>query len=154
MNQVRLREWREGTFSIADDCQRAGLCVNETPATYEQLHLSLLTGLLGNIGYKSDEEAHYLGARGIKFFVARFLAKKAGRWIMAASWLTLRVLWALLGGRSTRMVGESQRAFAQKILWRTALGKRTGQVSGFERATLYGLVVYSQRPYSVRFDAS
>ena len=57
--------------------------MNETPATYEQLHLSLLTGLLGNIGYKSEEEAHYLGARGIKFLcgLVLTLAKKAGRWI-------------------------------------------------------------------------
>jgi ATP-dependent helicase HrpA len=55
------------------------------PATYEQLHLALLTGLLGNIGYKSEEEAHYLGARGIKFNIwpGSSLAKKAGRWIMA-----------------------------------------------------------------------
>jgi ATP-dependent helicase HrpA len=48
--------------------------------------VSLLTGLLGNIGYKSEEEAHYLGARSIKFYIwpGSSLAKKAGRWIMAA----------------------------------------------------------------------
>ena len=38
-----------------------------TPATYEQLHLSMLAGLLGNIGVKSDEDESYLGARGIRF---------------------------------------------------------------------------------------
>jgi ATP-dependent helicase HrpA len=43
------------------------------------------------------------------------------------------------------MAGKNRRSFTEKILRRAALGKATGQVSAFERATLYGLVVYSQR---------
>jgi ATP-dependent helicase HrpA len=65
-----------------------GWRLNEAPATYENLHLALLTGLLGNIGFKSDDEpgAGYLGARGIKFHVwpGSSLTKKPGKWIMAA----------------------------------------------------------------------
>jgi ATP-dependent helicase HrpA len=30
--------------------------INTQPASYEQLHLSMLAGLLGNVGAKSDEE--------------------------------------------------------------------------------------------------
>ncbi|MDP2804558.1 MAG: ATP-dependent RNA helicase HrpA, partial [Gallionellaceae bacterium] len=41
------------------------------PATYEQIHKALLTGLLGNIGCKGVErEPYYLGPREIKFFIA------------------------------------------------------------------------------------
>jgi ATP-dependent helicase HrpA len=33
-----------------------GWRLNEAPATYENLHLALLTGLLGNIGFKSEDD--------------------------------------------------------------------------------------------------
>ena len=41
----------------------------------------LLTGLLGNIGLKADDEPYYLGARGIKFYLwpGSALLKKAGQ---------------------------------------------------------------------------
>jgi ATP-dependent helicase HrpA len=63
-----------------------GWRLNQSPATYEQLHLSMLAGLLGNIGQKSDDEDWYLGARGIKFYrhPGAHLSKKPGRWIVAA----------------------------------------------------------------------
>jgi ATP-dependent helicase HrpA len=56
------------------------------PASYEQLHLSMLAGLLGNIGQKNDTEDWYLGARGIKFHrhPGANLSKKPGRWIVCA----------------------------------------------------------------------
>ncbi|WMW79160.1 ATP-dependent RNA helicase HrpA [Undibacterium cyanobacteriorum] len=148
LSQLRLREWREVHSQLLTIVKEQGWRVNELPATYEQLHLSLLTGLLGNIGYKSDEEAHYLGARGIKFFVwpGSYLAKKAGRWIMAAELVDTTRLYG-------RCLAQIQSEWLEKVgghLLKKSYGeprweKRTGQVSGFERATLYGLVVYSQR---------
>ncbi|MDP3168899.1 MAG: ATP-dependent RNA helicase HrpA, partial [Polaromonas sp.] len=55
----------------SDDAQRGAWgrhSFNDKPASYEQLHLSMLCGLLGNIGIKSEEDDWYLGARGIKFY--------------------------------------------------------------------------------------
>ena len=59
---------------------------NEIPGTYDAIHQALLTGLLGNIGCKSDESGYYLGARGIRYLIhpSSPLQKKAGKWIMAA----------------------------------------------------------------------
>ena len=56
----------------------------------------MLTGLLGNIGLKADDEPHYLGARGIKFFLwpGSSLVKKAGRWVMAAQLVETTRLYA------------------------------------------------------------
>ena len=53
---------------------------------YEQIHRALLAGLLGNVGFKTEEQAIYLGARGIKFYhLSRLgLRKKAPKWVMAA----------------------------------------------------------------------
>lgn len=48
-----------------------GWRLNTAPATYEQLHKALLSGLLGNIGMKDVQADYktppYTGARGIKF---------------------------------------------------------------------------------------
>lgn len=148
LSQMRLREWREVHSQLLTIVKEQGWRVNETPATYEQLHLSLLTGLLGNIGFKSEEDSHYLGARGIKFYVwpGSYLAKKAGKWIMAAELVDTTRLYG-------RCLAQIQPEWLEKVgghLLKKSYGeprweKRTGQVSGFERATLYGLVVYSQR---------
>nr|WP_230419055.1 ATP-dependent RNA helicase HrpA [Undibacterium griseum] len=148
LSQMRLREWREVHSQLLTIVKEQGWRLNETPATYEQLHLSLLTGLLGNIGYKSDEEAHYLGARGIRFYIwpGSSLAKKAGRWIMSAELVDTSRLYG-------RCIAQIQPEWLEKIgghLLKKSYGeprweKRSGQVSAFERATLYGLVVYSQR---------
>jgi len=148
LSQMRLREWREVHSQLLTIVKEQGWRLNEAPATYEQLHLSLLTGLLGNIGYKSDEEAHYLGARGIKFYIwpGSTLAKKAGRWIMSAELVDTTRLYG-------RCIAQINPEWLEKIgghLLKKSYGeprweKRAGQVSAFERATLYGLVVYSQR---------
>ena len=148
LNQMRLREWREVHSQLLTIVKEQGWRLNETPATYEQLHLALLTGLLGNIGYKSEEEPHYLGARSIKFFIwpGSTLAKKAGRWIMAAELVDTTRLYG-------RCIAQIQPEWLEKVgehLLKKSVGeprweKRAGQVSAFERATLYGLVVYSQR---------
>ncbi|HEY0845364.1 MAG TPA: ATP-dependent RNA helicase HrpA [Noviherbaspirillum sp.] len=148
LSQLRLREWRDVHSQLLTLVREQGWRLNETPATYEQLHTALLTGLLGNVGYKVDDEQHYLGARGIKFYIwpGSHLAKKAGRWVMAAELVDTTRLYA-------RCIAQIQPDWLERVgghLLKKSYGdprweKRTAQVSAFERATLYGLVVYSQR---------
>ncbi|MEE9477494.1 MAG: ATP-dependent RNA helicase HrpA, partial [Roseateles sp.] len=82
----RVREWRDVHSQLHTVVTEHGWRLNQSPATYEQIHLSMLAGLLGNIGQKSDDEDWYLGARGIKFYrhPGAHLSKKPGRWIVAA----------------------------------------------------------------------
>ncbi|WP_255215578.1 ATP-dependent RNA helicase HrpA, partial [Burkholderia pseudomallei] len=67
LSHLRLREWRDVHSQLLTVVREHGWRLNEADATFEQIHLSLLTGLLGNIGFKAEDEPHYLGARGIKF---------------------------------------------------------------------------------------
>ncbi len=148
LSQLRLREWRDVHSQLLTLVREQGWRLNETPATYEQLHTALLTGLLGNVGFKSDEESHYLGARAIKFYIwpGSHLAKKAGRWIMGAELIETTRLYA-------RCIAQIQPEWLERVgghLLKKSYGdprweKRSAQVSAYERATLYGLVVYSQR---------
>ena len=148
LSQMRLREWRDVHSQLLTIVKEQGWRMNETPATYENLHSALLTGLLGNVGFKSDEDTHYLGARAIKFHIwpGSSLLKKAGKWIMAAELVDTTRLYA-------RCVAQIQPEWLERVgahLLKKSYGephweKRTAQVTASERATLYGLVVYSQR---------
>ena len=148
LSQLRLREWRDVHSQLLTIVREQGWRLNELPATYEQLHTALLTGLLGNIGFKAEDEPHYLGARGIKFHIwpGSSLSKKAGKWIVAAELIDTSRLYA-------RCIAQIQPEWLERVaghLLKKSYGeprweKRTAQVSAYERATLYGLVVYSQR---------
>ncbi|WP_332855596.1 ATP-dependent RNA helicase HrpA [Duganella sp. S19_KUP01_CR8] len=150
LSQLRLREWRDVHSQLLTIVKEQGWRINEAPATYENLHMALLTGLLGNIGFKGEDEpgAGYLGARGIKFNIwpGSSLLKKPGKWIMAAELVDTTRLYA-------RCVAQIQPEWLEKVgghLLKKSWGeprweKKSAQVSASERATLYGLVVYSQR---------
>ncbi|AWL06456.1 ATP-dependent RNA helicase HrpA [Massilia oculi] len=150
LSQLRLREWRDVHSQLLTIVREQGWRLNESPATYEQLHLALLTGLLGNIGFKSEDEQGgvYLGARGIKFHIwpGSTLGKKAGRWVMAAELVETTRLYA-------RTIAQIQPEWVEKIgghLLKKSWGeprweKKQAQVTALERATLYGLVIYGGR---------
>src|SRR5690606_8986585 len=116
--------------------------------SYYQLHSALVSGSLGKIGSKAEVEPHDLRARGITFDIwpGPSLSKKAGKWIMAAELVDTSRLYA-------RCIAQIQPEWLERVaghLLKKSYGeprweKRTAQVSAYERATLYGLVVYSQR---------
>ena len=88
----RLREWRDVYRQLKELTAELGWQLNDKEATYEQVHTALLSGLLGNLGYKipdaEPKAAPFLGARGIKFYIwpGSPRVKKCGRWIMAAEY--------------------------------------------------------------------
>ncbi|HMO06077.1 MAG TPA: ATP-dependent RNA helicase HrpA [Paracoccaceae bacterium] len=118
------------------------------PATYEQLHLSMLAGLLGNIGCKNDTEDWYLGARGIKFHrhPGANLSKKPGRWIVCAELVeTTRLFGRGIAAIEPQWLEQVGSHLLKKQVLDPHWEKKAGRVSAYERATLYGLVVYQQR---------
>src|SRR5688572_25777159 len=86
VNVRRVREWRDTHSQLLTVVTEHKWRINTQPASYEQLHLSMLSGLLGNIGWKLEDDEAYLGARGIKFYrhPGAHLKKKPGRWIVVA----------------------------------------------------------------------
>jgi len=150
LSQVRLREWRDVHSQLLTIVKEQGWRLNELPATYENLHTALLTGLLGNIGFKGEDEpgAGYLGARGIRFHIwpGSSLLKKPGKWVMAAELVDTTRLYARCVAQIAPEWVERVGAHLLKKSWgEPRWEKRAAQVTASEKATLYGLVVYSQR---------
>ncbi len=144
----RMREWRDIHSQLHTFVAELGWKVSEKEANYAQIHRALLAGLLGNIGCKSEDSEHYLGARGIKFLIhpGSGVGKKARRWLMAAEITETTRLYARciakiepewLEGIGAHLVRRHQ----YEPHWE----KKPAHVAAFERATLYGIVLYAKR---------
>jgi ATP-dependent helicase HrpA len=148
VNIRRVREWRDIHSQLHAVVGEQGWHLNDKPASYEQLHLSMLCGLLGNIGCKSEDEDWYLGARGIKFYrhPGAKLSKKPGRWIVAAELVeTTRLFGRGIANIEPLWIEQVAGHLLNKQLLDPHWEKKAAQVTALERATLYGLVVYNGR---------
>ncbi|AUL47645.1 ATP-dependent RNA helicase HrpA [Bordetella trematum] len=148
LSPVRLREWHDVHSQLMALVGEQGWRLNASEATYEQLHLALLSGLLGNIGSRSEEGGGYLGAREIRFHIhpGSPLQKKAGRWIVAGELVETTRLYARCVARIEpvwieRVAAHLLRRNCSDPRWE----KKAGQVVANERATLYGLTIYAGR---------
>ncbi|MDO9404457.1 MAG: ATP-dependent RNA helicase HrpA [Polaromonas sp.] len=148
INIRRVREWRDIHSQLHLVVNEQKWPINDKPASYEQLHLSMLCGLLGNIGMKSEEEDWYLGARGIRFYrhPGARLSKKPGRWIVAAELVeTTRLFGRGIANIDPLWIEQVGGHLLKKQLLDPHWEKKAAQVTALERATLYGLVVYNNR---------
>jgi ATP-dependent helicase HrpA len=148
INIRRVREWRDIHSQLHSVIGEQGWQLNDKPASYEQLHLSMLCGLLGNIGYKSDEDDWYLGARGIRFYrhPGARLNKKPGRWIVVAELVeTTRLFGRGIANIDPAWIEQVAGHLLRKQLLDPHWEKKAAQVTALERATLYGLTVYNGR---------
>jgi ATP-dependent helicase HrpA len=148
VNPRRVREWRDIHTQLHTVVAEHGWRLNGTPATYEQVHLSMLAGLLGNIGCKADDDDWYLGARGIKFWrhPGAHLSKKPGRWLVAAELVeTTRLFGRGLANIEVQWIPGIAGHLLKKQLLEPHWEKKAAEVVALERATLYGIVVYNNR---------
>ncbi len=148
----RLREWRDVYRQLKELTAELGWKINEKEANYEQVHTSLLTGLLGNLGYKMPDAepkaAPFLGARGIKFFIwpGSPRVKKCGRWIMAAELVeTSRLFARTVADVDPQWIERVGSHLIKKSYSEPHWEKKAGAVMAMEKGTVYGLTVYSQR---------
>ncbi len=144
----RVREWRDIHSQLLMVVADHGWQVNTSAANYDQVHLAMLAGLLGNLGLKSEDDEWYLGARGIRFWrhPGAHLSKKPGRWIVTAELVETTRLY----GRGIAAIDPQWIPGIAGHLLKTQLlephwEKKAAEVIALERATLYGIVVYQNK---------
>ena len=148
VNVRRVREWRDTHNQLLTVVTEHRWQLNDKPASYEQLHQSMLSGLLGNVGYKLEDDDAYLGARGIKFHKhpGAHLSKKPGRWIVVAELVeTTRLFGRGIAAIEPQWLEQVGAHLLRKQLLDPHWEKKSAEVVALERATLYGLVVYNGR---------
>jgi ATP-dependent helicase HrpA len=148
LSWLRVREWRDVHGQLHTMCTEHEWRENELPASYEAIHKALLTGLLGHIGLRNEEDRSYYGARGIKFFIhpGSTLVKKAGRWIVGAELVeTSRLFARCIAQIQPEWLEEVGAHLIRKHVFEPHWEKGPGQVVAWERVTLHGLLIHAKR---------
>ena len=148
LNYLRLREWRDAHRQLGLICRDLQLQVNKDPADYPKFHKAVLSGLLSQIGQKT-EDGDYLGARQRRFWVhpSSGMGRKKPQWLMAAELVETTKLYA-------RMVAKIEPDWIEPLAghlikknhFEPHWEKKRGQVVAFEQITLYGMIVVGRRP--------
>ncbi len=149
----RMREWRDVHGQLHRLLTEQGWKENTLAATYEQVHVSLLTGLLGNLGKKSEDEGVFEGARGIKISLwpGSTIGKKVGAWFVAAELVETHRLFA-------RTLAKIEPTWVERIAQHRLIrtwsepfwDSRPGEIMAHEQGSLYGLPIYHGR--KIRFS--
>jgi ATP-dependent helicase HrpA len=114
---------------------------------YAALHLALLTGLLGNIGFK-DEGREYQGARNSRFLIhpGSGLYDQQPKWIVAAERVeTTRQYGRIVAKVQPAWIEEAGRHLLQRSYFEPHWQANSGQVAAFEKVTLFGVTLVPKR---------
>jgi len=147
LNFMRMREWMDIHGQLKGLVADLNFSVNKELAERDAIHRSLLSGLLGNIGFLSDRK-EYTGARGIKFFIfpgsGQF--KKTPKWLMSSELVETTKLYARINAKIEpewiiKIAGDLARRSYSGAYW----SKKAGRVLALEKVVLYGLTLSADR---------
>jgi ATP-dependent helicase HrpA len=160
-----MREWQEIHHQLTLLVKESGWKLNQVEATYDEIHRALLTGLLGNIAFKTEidkkpgfskksgksglsQNHEYLGARNIKLYLfpGSGLFKKQPKWIMAAELVETTRLYARCAAKiNVDWIEPAAGDLCQHHYFEPHWEKRRAQVAAYEKVMLYGLTIVMKR---------
>ncbi len=151
LSYVRMREWRDLAGQLREMAGELKIRENASPATYEQVHRALLTGLIGNVGMKALDGDHYHGPRALQFYIwpGSGLKKNRPRWVMAGE---LQETTRVFARNVARVEPDWIEKAAAHVVERTWVephwDKARGEVVAYENVSLFGLVLVARRKVS------
>jgi ATP-dependent helicase HrpA len=151
LSYVRMREWRDLAGQLREMASELKIRDNSTPATYEQMHRALLTGLIGNVGMKALDGDHYHGPRGLQFHIwpGSGLKKARPKWVMAGE---LQETTRVFARNVARIEPDWIEKAAEHLVERTHVephwDKARGEAVAYENVSLFGLVLVARRKVS------
>ncbi len=119
----------------------------EVQTRYNRLHRALLTGLLGNVGFKT-ETGEYAAGRGVKFniFPGSALFRAGPKWVMAAELVRTTKLYArTVAGVLPEWIEELGAHLVKRAYSEPHWSRQAGRVLAYERVTINGLELVARR---------
>jgi ATP-dependent helicase HrpA len=147
LSAARMREWEDLLAQLGEVVEDLEWQPNAEPAAFEALHRSVLAGLLGAIGEKS-ERGDFVGPRGLRFVIAPGtpLRNRAPKWVMAASLVeTQRVYARLVAAVEPAWIEAAARHLVKRDYTEPEWDSDRGVVNARESVTLYGLTLAAGR---------
>ena len=143
----RVQEWHDTHRQLRGLLHEMGYRDNEADAGYERIHRALLSGLLSNIGFRSEEQ-HYLGTRSSRFWIfpGSGLYKTRPKWIVAAERVETTKDYARGVARIQPDWVEAAAGHLVKHSYSEPhWEKQRGQVAAYDKISLYGLTLIPRR---------
>jgi ATP-dependent helicase HrpA len=144
----RLHEWGQLHGQLKQIAREEGWKVGKLgSAEAEEIHCSLLAGLLAMIG-QHQEKGEYQGARGHKFriFPGSVLAGRNPGWIMAAELVeTARPYARMVAPVKPEWLEQQGSHLLKRRVFDPHWDRRSGRVMGYEQVSLHGLVLVEKR---------
>ena len=148
LHYLRVREWQDLHGQLRRITRDLEMTANTAPARPQQVHVSLLAGLLSHIGLLDPDIRDYLGARGARFavFPGSVLFRKQPRWVMVAELVETSRLWGRIAARIEPQWVEPQAGHLVKRSYSEPHWERQrGAVVAYEKVTLYGIPIVTAR---------
>lgn len=147
LSPLRMREWRDVHRQLLLVCRDLKLNVarTSTPATFEQIHRALLTGLLGNV-VKRTEDGEWLSARNRKpsLWPGSSLSKSKASWLVAAEQVeTSRLFARVLAKIEPEWIEKQAGDLVKRSYLEPHWSKKRGAVMAKEQVSLFGLILSS-----------
>ncbi|MDV2427356.1 ATP-dependent RNA helicase HrpA [Corynebacterium tuberculostearicum] len=153
LHYMRIREWFDLVRQLKDVAKQLGWTYQEgTERRSDDIHMSLLSGLLSNIGARDGKSKEFQGARNTRFLVfpGSALAKKPPEFLMAAELVETSRLWA-------RDVAAIDPAWVEKLgadllkhnYSEPTWSRKRAAAIAHQKSTLYGVPIVADRtvPY-------
>jgi ATP-dependent helicase HrpA len=148
LNWQRVLEWFDLYQQLRDQAREGRLRLTGRHGDYDQVHRSLLAGLLSHVGRKHPEDRGYTGMRARNFliFPGSGLFGSAPQWLMSAEIVETSRTYA----RTNAVIqpGWLEQLGAHLVkrrIFDPHWSRRRGAVMAWEQVALYGLVVVEKR---------
>jgi ATP-dependent helicase HrpA len=151
LSYVRMREWRDLAGQLREMASDLRIRENREPAPYERIHRALLTGLLSNVGLKSQDGDYYQGPRGMQFAVwpGSGLKKNRPRWVMAGELQeTTRIYARNVARIEPEWIEHGAAHLVDRAIVEPHWDRQRGEVVAYENVSLHGLVLVARRKVS------
>jgi ATP-dependent helicase HrpA len=166
LNYLRVREWQDLQGQLQRLAGDLGVAVDSSSAERTVVHVCMLSGLLSQIGMKTEPvrlaasapsgagrrpRAEYLGARNARFaiFPGSSLARKAPDWIVAAELVETSRLWArTVAGIDPEWIEPLAAHLVRRSYSEPHWERKRGAAVALEKVTLYGVPIVTDRKVS------
>lgn len=162
LNYLRIRQWQDLHSQLRGICKRLGMKRNLAPADHDDVLISLLSGLLSNVGMQlpapekpkkgrrapRSSRQEFLGARGIKFAIqpGGALAKKPPELVMAVELVETSRLWArMVAGIKPEWVEQVGKHLLRRNYGQPHFSASRANVVAREKVTLLGVPIIADR---------
>lgn len=143
LSYMRMREWSDIHRQLRHVCTEMKFAINSEPASYQNIHCAILTGMPSHVAFLSDKH-EYTGARDIKLniFPASGQFNNKPKWLVAADLVETSRLYA----RNVAKIESNWLISTAKHLLKYNYSdahwdSKSARVVALEKISLYGMTL-------------